>query len=374
MASPHPFSEFSRAKTLKEAIDAFEIIKSHEPSLSADSFRGTPLAFFELIKDKTADSVHIATRIFSATDDVKESKEYGPMREWCASYQVLIVGAGLARWSSRCGIQRSSWGERSKVAEEFGFAKKDLQFGQAIGITANFALSNAQAERDLKESGFISYLYKDLENLVYYRSDRNYFVFTAKKESLAEAGMFKEVKADSSELCAGTNIEKECLERVLGKCRPSRSGNDVVLFDFSKKTVVRTPSKVIDAPYGTHLVVGVVGDAAINPFWPQGTGAAHALISSLDFCWLLTDVAPHLSLQPGSTPFINSHSRSVGTTSTPDPNTPFHPNPDIAACFIAHDCLHSPLQTAKPDTIKRSVRATRGKSENVQRDDEDLYN
>lgn len=43
---------------------------------------------------------------------------------------------------------------------------------------------------DLKESTRI-----DLENIVYYKDDTHYFVMTAKKASLLEKGVLKEVRA-----------------------------------------------------------------------------------------------------------------------------------------------------------------------------------
>ncbi|KAJ3344317.1 [F-actin]-monooxygenase mical1 [Gonapodya sp. JEL0774] len=247
-------------------------------------------------------------------------------------------------------------GEKSLVATEFDFIKKELSFGQAIGITANFALQGTQQERNLNEGGFISYMNRDffnllaqqsiqLENLVYYSSDTNYFVVTAKKDCLLGNGVLVEDKSSSEELTAPANVSRVKLELFMQKiaelyglsgCKFAtiNSVNDVALFDFSKKHTTVTPSKVISQGGQHPLVVGVVGDAAINPFWPQGTGAAHAVMSAMDLAWTLCQLAPLLP-------------------SPMDPVDQGQLDAAVAGPLAEHDKLHNFLQTANPDNIKK---------------------
>ncbi len=35
------------------------------------------------------------------------------------------------------------------------------------------------------------------------------------------------------------------------------------------------------------LLVAIVGDALVEPFWPQGTGANRAILGALDTAWMI---------------------------------------------------------------------------------------
>ncbi|PRP77567.1 protein MICAL-3-like [Planoprotostelium fungivorum] len=208
-------------------------------------------------------------------------------------------------------------GEHSKISEEFEFEKKKLNFSTAIGITANFDIIHSPEEDKMKEGGFISYLNRDffsnlkdnhdivLENLVYYRSDTHYFVTTAAKKSLFSKGVLREDKQDHNELVSSDNIDVTALcdfmrEIATAYGLPKESPfvqlgerNDVCLFDFSCKTAVKDPSMMVERE-GKRIFVTVAGDSALNPFWPQGTGAGHACLSALDAAWCLHRISPHL--------------------------------------------------------------------------------
>ncbi len=38
---------------------------------------------------------------------------------------------------------------------------------------------------------------------------------------------------------------------------------------------------------GARVLVGMVGDALVEPFWPQGTGANRAFLSCYDLAWAI---------------------------------------------------------------------------------------
>eukprot|EP01117_Protostelium_nocturnum_P011187 TRINITY_DN4061_c0_g1_i1.p1 TRINITY_DN4061_c0_g1~~TRINITY_DN4061_c0_g1_i1.p1 ORF type:complete len:501 (+),score=163.27 TRINITY_DN4061_c0_g1_i1:92-1594(+) len=212
-------------------------------------------------------------------------------------------------------------GERSRVAEEFQFKQKVIEFSSAIGITANFEIVHCPEENKMQEGGFISYLHRDffsklndennilLENLVYYRSDTHYFVMTAAKKSLLANGVLKEDLHDNLAIVNIDNINTTALAAFVrtvseayglpSQCKFVQLGGtreDVCLFDFSKKHAADDPSQIVEKE-GKKIFVSLVGDAALNPFWPQGTGAGHACLSSLDAAWCIQKIREELGKQ-----------------------------------------------------------------------------
>lgn len=215
----------------------------------------------------------------------------------------------------RFNILVGAEGERSQVAERFEFGRRELQFGQTIGITANLATDHLPEERmgsNENIGGRISYLNQgffqtlhdehgiELENLVYYKDETHYIVMTPKKACLVKYGVI--IDGDAPELLAPTNLDQEKLvafartvatsqniPEQLDFVRLAEGRPDVCIFDFSKKAAAVDPSKMIQPSHPGHtpLFVCLVGDALIAPFWPQGTGLAHAVLSVLDACWII---------------------------------------------------------------------------------------
>jgi len=203
-------------------------------------------------------------------------------------------------------------GEHSKVAEDFGFDKKVFKAGEAIGVTANLVNHNAKEENELQEFNG-AYLYKqewfdtlkeksgvDLENLVYYKDETHYFVMTAKKQSLFDAGVLKSECGSIVDLLSGENVNKEELVRYVrhvadyvglpSSCqfeKTNQGTDDVQIFDFTKKHAVIEPMKVIQRTNKEPLLVFMIGDASIEPFWPLGTGAARGILGALDGVWFM---------------------------------------------------------------------------------------
>eukprot|EP01127_Copromyxa_protea_P020791 TRINITY_DN698_c0_g1_i2.p1 TRINITY_DN698_c0_g1~~TRINITY_DN698_c0_g1_i2.p1 ORF type:complete len:143 (+),score=23.12 TRINITY_DN698_c0_g1_i2:500-928(+) len=67
---------------------------------------------------------------------------------------------------------------------------------------------------------------------------------------------------------------------------------DVSLFNFtnrhmSDEAAVLVPSS---SQRDSSLLVGLVGDALLQPFWPLGTGLNRAILSSLDTAWMLREI------------------------------------------------------------------------------------
>ena len=62
--------------------------------------------------------------------------------------------------------------------------------------------------------------------------------------------------------------------------------NDVSIFDFTNLYKSRNACQVL-ASGGAQLLLAVVGDSLLEPFWPEGTGLGRGLLSVLDTAWLV---------------------------------------------------------------------------------------
>ena len=55
----------------------------------------------------------------------------------------------------------------------------------------------------------------------------------------------------------------------------------------NRKQQCPSPAKIVPGTNGARLLVGMVGDALVEPFWPQGTGANRAFLSCYDLAWAI---------------------------------------------------------------------------------------
>ena len=62
--------------------------------------------------------------------------------------------------------------------------------------------------------------------------------------------------------------------------------NDVSIFDFTNLHVSSNASQVLEQG-GRQLLMAVVGDSLIQPFWPDGTGVGQGFLSVLDTAWMV---------------------------------------------------------------------------------------
>lgn len=101
-----------------------------------------------------------------------------------------------------------------------GFTRKEFRGKLAIAITANFINKKTEAEARVEEISGVAFIFNqkffkdlqeatriDLENIVYYKDDTHYFVMTAKKPSLIEKGVIKQVHTQFYMLIVNDNIQ-----------------------------------------------------------------------------------------------------------------------------------------------------------------------
>lgn len=176
----------------------------------------------------------------------------------------------------------------------------------ALGLVANFHNRQTPAEKSSRSFSLCRQFYGDLflecelktglalENIVYYvAAETHYFVMTPTRKSLVAMGVIQ----DAAEGEALSTLDEAALAGVARKvvafpwkCEqpalPEKTLDSPVgtaqLFDFSKTRRAASGFRVIGSPPASMLV-GLVGDALLEPFWPEGLGIMRGFFAVLDF-------------------------------------------------------------------------------------------
>ncbi|KAM4018506.1 F-actin-monooxygenase MICAL2 isoform 4-T6 [Anomaloglossus baeobatrachus] len=286
-----------------------------------------------------------------------------------------------------------------------GFKRKEFRGKLAIAITANFVNRNTTAEAKVEEISGVAFIFNqkffqdlkeetgiDLENIVYYKDSTHYFVMTAKKQSLLDKGVILNDYVDAEMLLCAENVDQENLQSYAREAADFATNYqlpsldfainhyeqpDVAMFDFTSM-YASDNAAVIRERYGHHLLVALVGDSLLEPFWPMGTGCARGFLAAFDTAWMVkswSQGSPPLEilaeresiyrLLPQTTPENISKNFDQYTI---DPGTRY-PNLN-SNCVRTHQVKHlyftgelhgCPLERAS--SIRRSVGITRHESD-----------
>ncbi|XP_051997293.1 F-actin-monooxygenase mical2b-like isoform X3 [Xyrauchen texanus] len=195
-----------------------------------------------------------------------------------------------------------------------GFRRKEFRGKLAIAITANFINRNTTAEVKVEEISGVAFIFNqkffqdlkqetgiDLENIVYYKDNTHYFVMTAKKQSLLDKGVIVHDYIDTEALLNNENVNQEALlsyaqeaadyathyqlptlDYAMNHCGQS----DVAMFDFTSMHASENAALVRER-FGHNLLVALVGDSLLEPFWPMGTGCARGFLAAFDTAWMV---------------------------------------------------------------------------------------
>ncbi|XP_034941558.1 F-actin-monooxygenase Mical [Chelonus insularis] len=195
-----------------------------------------------------------------------------------------------------------------------GFKRKEFRGKLAIAITANFINKRTEAEARVEEISGVAFIFNqkffkelyqetgiDLENIVYYKDDTHYFVMTAKKHSLIDKGVILQDHADTAKLLAKENVDRDALMLYAREAAEfstqyqmmdmefavNHYGQpDVAMFDFTSMYAAENASRVLER-LGHRLLMILVGDSLLEPFWPTGSGCARGFLSSMDAGWAI---------------------------------------------------------------------------------------
>ncbi|XP_045069768.1 F-actin-monooxygenase MICAL2-like isoform X3 [Coregonus clupeaformis] len=195
-----------------------------------------------------------------------------------------------------------------------GFKRKEFRGKLAIAITANFVNRNTTAEAKVEEISGVAFIFNqkffldlkeetgiDLENIVYYKDNTHYFVMTAKKQSLLDKGVIIHDYIDTEMLLSSENVNQEALlcyareaadfgtnyqlptlDFAINACGQP----DVAMFDFTSMYASENAALVRER-FGHQLLVALVGDSLLEPFWPMGTGCARGFLAAFDSAWMV---------------------------------------------------------------------------------------
>ncbi|XP_077953633.1 protein-methionine sulfoxide oxidase mical3a-like isoform X7 [Gasterosteus aculeatus] len=195
-----------------------------------------------------------------------------------------------------------------------GFRRKEFRGKLAIAITANFINRNTSAEAKVEEISGVAFIFNqkffqdlreatgiDLENIVYYKDDTHYFVMTAKKQSLLEKGVILHDYADTELLLSRANVDQAALLSYAREAADFSTNHqlpaldfainhygqpDVAMFDFTCMYASENAAMVRQR-HGHELLVALVGDSLLEPFWPMGTGIARGFLAAIDSGWMV---------------------------------------------------------------------------------------
>ncbi|KAG1929438.1 [F-actin]-monooxygenase MICAL3 [Pimephales promelas] len=195
-----------------------------------------------------------------------------------------------------------------------GFRRKEFRGKLAIAITANFINRNTTAEAKVEEISGVAFIFNqkffqdlreatgiDLENIVYYKDDTHYFVMTAKKQSLLEKGVILHDYADTEMLLSRANVDQKALLSYAREAADFSTNQqlpkldfainhygqpDVAMFDFTCMYASENAA-LVRQRNGHKLLVALVGDSLLEPFWPMGTGIARGFLAGMDAAWMV---------------------------------------------------------------------------------------
>ncbi|XP_059350658.1 F-actin-monooxygenase MICAL3-like isoform X10 [Daphnia carinata] len=195
-----------------------------------------------------------------------------------------------------------------------GFKRKEFRGRLAIAITANLVNKKSEAEARVEEISGVAFIFNqkffkelnavtgiDLENIVYYKDETHYFVMTAKKQSLLNKGVIIQDYPDTVKLLSIENVNKEALMDYARQAADFSTNYqlphldfavnhygqpDVAMFDFTSMFAAENASRVLER-HGHKMLMCLVGDSLLEPFWPTGSGCARGWLSSFDACWAI---------------------------------------------------------------------------------------
>uniref|UniRef100_A0A8C5LAL1 F-actin monooxygenase n=1 Tax=Jaculus jaculus TaxID=51337 RepID=A0A8C5LAL1_JACJA len=195
-----------------------------------------------------------------------------------------------------------------------GFRRKEFRGKLAIAITANFINRNSTAEAKVEEISGVAFIFNqkffqdlreetgiDLENIVYYKDSTHYFVMTAKKQSLLDKGVIVNDYVDTEMLLCAENVNQDNLLSYAREAAdfathyqlPSLDfamnhygQPDVAMFDFTSMYASENAALVRERQ-AHQLLVALVGDSLLEPFWPMGTGCARGFLAAFDTAWMV---------------------------------------------------------------------------------------
>lgn len=227
-------------------------------------------------------------------------------------FKVVTKVTDSDGFNDRCGTELEAnllldaGGTVAPVVKHYEIKQKHTKLAQSLGLVAHFKRNKGE---NVEEFSW-AYQYKKkqfdtlneskgvkLENVVHYKRSTHYIVMTPTADSLVARGALKKKEKTAAALVNPKNVNKAKLKEYakdaavfwgLPKdCTFIEDDRQAAqLFDFSERTYT-TESIHFEEAGGSQLVVGVLGDALIEPFWPEGLGINRGFLSILDMAYVV---------------------------------------------------------------------------------------
>jgi 2-polyprenyl-6-methoxyphenol hydroxylase-like FAD-dependent oxidoreductase len=216
----------------------------------------------------------------------------------------LGVEAKLLEWHCRCplveiGTEKieahavvAADGSQSRTVAALQMPQVAQRSSQALGVVIHFKNTQSTEERNLRQYSwarqFNAPLFEslqvatgaDLENIVYYKGENvHYIVMTPTKKCLLDTGV---LKADlAKDFLSSSNLDRSELSRFarrVGRYQGIPDSSELLdkasnIFDFSETK--RSESASVGRVF-------LVGDALLEPFWPEGLGIVRGFLTVFD--------------------------------------------------------------------------------------------
>lgn len=268
---------------------------------------GAPFASDDAVEGRAGDLSPSSPTAGSFCDTPRRKAGPSPRAPSVLRNVVAVIGGG---------------GFGSEVGTRAGMGDVATESASAIGIIANLQLSNSVNEKKLRSFSLAKQFYlqvfkeatiatgAELENIVCVKGHiAKYMVMTPTRRSLVKAGVI--VDPSRKPVLARENLDMRVLEEMVKKVAAyefkkgsplvlDEKGGDTAawadrgprLFDFSKMRrsadgmVFLAPPGVsgADDSGDSDLLVGLVGDCLMEPFWPEGLGIIRGWFGVFDLC------------------------------------------------------------------------------------------
>lgn len=189
-------------------------------------------------------------------------------------------------------------GANSTITHALGLRSKAIGLrgkGSAIGVVANFSNSGGADQKAIRQFSwarqFNTPLFNrlkdatsiDLENIVYYKAQaHHYMVMTPTKRSLLQVGVLRDGK--DRHLLDGSNVDIQRMTSMVqdiaaffGLPTELCESQGAMIFDFSGIKRLENAATTVSGVF-----VCAVGDALLEPFWPEGLGIMRGFMSAFD--------------------------------------------------------------------------------------------
>ncbi|XP_064416397.1 LOW QUALITY PROTEIN: protein-methionine sulfoxide oxidase mical3b-like [Latimeria chalumnae] len=195
-----------------------------------------------------------------------------------------------------------------------GFRRKEFRSKLIIAIVVNFINCNTMAEAKVEEISGVAFIFNqkffqdlreatgciDLENIVYYKDD-TLFCHDCKKQSMLEKGVILRDYADTELLFSRENVDQEALHSYAREAASFSINHqlptldfainyygqpDVAMFDFTCMYASEN-AVLVRERNGHRLLVALVGDSLLEPFWPMGLEIACGFLAAMDCSWMV---------------------------------------------------------------------------------------